>query len=447
MRALESQVNAIASTTTTAPSPKHEIVRSASWILVGKGMQLIAQFGYFLIIARVLGPTGYGTFLACTALAAVLAPFSPLGTGQVLVKYTSRNKADMPAYLGNSLIVTSGMGVLLISAIILLRHVLLPGSVTFLMVLAVGTADLIFAQGTYVFAQALLASGRAKQSSSVMVVSACTRFAAALVLITTGPPTVHRWVFFYLAASVVASTYGITLVTCCCSGPRFGFRMLRATVSEGAHFSTSLAAQTIYNDIDKTMLARLSSVQGAAIYAVAYRFVEVAMLPMRSLQSATYPEFFRHGVGGIAKSCRFARRILRRSVLYGLLASFCLLAGARFLPLIMGSAYTQSTVALRWLCLLPLIQSVHAFLGDALTGANLQPLRSWCQIAVALFNVLINLWFIRAWAWHGAAWSSIISELFLATLFFFAIHFHLKNRGNQSDLDEVGVEQAAQGVG
>jgi O-antigen/teichoic acid export membrane protein len=410
------------------PSSKSVIARNASWILAGKGMQLTAQFGYFLIIARVLGPTGYGTFLACTALAAVMAPFSPLGTGQVLVKYTSRDRSQMATYLGNALIVTSAMGMTLIAAICLVRHVLLPPAVSLLMVLAVGTADLIFAQATYVFAQALLATGHAKQSSSLMVVSACTRFTAAVLLIATGAPTLHRWVLLYFFASMAASTYGIIVVTICCSGPRFTFSMLRSTISEGAHFSTSLAAQTIYNDIDKTMLARLSSVQGAAIYAVAYRFIEVAMLPMRSVQSAAYPEFFRHGVGGMAQSYRFACRILRHSALYGIMASLGLFLCARFLPLIMGSAYAESTVALKWLCLLPLIQSVHAFLGDALTGANLQPLRSWCQITVALFNVLINLWFIRAWAWHGAAWSSIVSEMLLAALFYFAIRFHLKRR-------------------
>ncbi|HEU5350868.1 MAG TPA: oligosaccharide flippase family protein [Terracidiphilus sp.] len=440
-------VIAIIGSETTVPSPKSVIARNAGWILAGKGMQLMAQFGYFLIIARELGPAGYGTFLACTALAAVLAPFSPLGTGQVLVKYTSRNKALMPAYLGNALLVTSAMGMMLIAAICLVRHILLPPAVSIVMVLAVGTSDLIFAQATYVFAQALLAAGHAKQSSSLMVVSACARFSAAVLLVTTGAPTLHRWVIFYLFASITASAYGFTVMTICCAGPRFTLGMLRATISEGAHFSTSLAAQTIYNDIDKTMLARLSSVQGAAIYAVAYRFIEVAMLPMRSLQSAAYPEFFRHGIGGMTRSFQFARRILRRSVLYGVAASIGLFVCARFVPLIMGSAYAESTVALKWLCLLPLIQSVHAFLGDALTGANLQPLRSWCQIAIALFNILINLWFIRAWAWHGAACSSILSETLLATLFYLAIRLHLGKRQRSAGSNGAIVDSVASEAG
>jgi hypothetical protein len=32
------------------------------------------------------------------------------------------------------------------------------------------------------------------------------------------------------------------------------------------------------------------------------------------------------------------------------------------------------------------------------------------QAAVAVFNVLINLWLIPAYSWRGAAWSSIASD-------------------------------------
>jgi O-antigen/teichoic acid export membrane protein len=410
-------------------------------------MQLVAQVGYFLIIARVIGPTGYGTFLACTSLAAVLAPFSPLGTGQVLVKYTSRDNSLMAAHLGNALLITTGMGALLIGAIVLLRQVLLPSSVSILMVVVVGTADLICAQFTYVFAQALLASEKAKGSSSVMAVSAHTRLAAAVLLILTGAPSLNRWVFFYLAASIAAAIYGVIAVSTSCSAPRFTLGLLRSTIREGFHFSTSLAAQTVYNDIDKTMLARLSSVQGAAIYAVAYRFIEVAMLPMRSLQSATYPEFFRHGVGGVRASFNFAKRILRRSVAYGFAASVGLFLLAQFVPLIMGPAYVDSTIALRWLSPLPLIQSVHAFLSDSLSGANCQAERSWCQIAVAVFNVLINLWLIRSWAWRGASWSSIVSEVALAGLLFVVIRIHLHKEESQANAASCFAHSAAQEVG
>ena len=41
-------------------------------------------------------------------------------------------------------------------------------------------------------------------------------------------------------------------------------------------------------------------------------------------------------------------------------------------------------------------------------------MRMSIQIAVAIFNVLINLWLIPAYSWRGAAWSSLASDGLLA---------------------------------
>ena len=64
---------------------------------------------------------------------------------------------------------------------------------------------------------------------------------------------------------------------------------------EGFYFSVSLSAYTVSQDIDKTMLVRLSSLEAAGIYTVAYRVIEIALVPVRSFLAATYPKFFQRG--------------------------------------------------------------------------------------------------------------------------------------------------------
>jgi O-antigen/teichoic acid export membrane protein len=111
-----------------------------------------------------------------------------------------------------------------------------------------------------------------------------------------------------------------------------------------------------------------------------------------------------------------------------------LFLAARLVPLVMGKAYTESSFALRWLCLLPAIKSVHFFLSDTLTGANYQWQRSSTQIVVAIFNVLVNLWIIRAFSWRGAL---------LAILLYALIRWHLRRelspvKGASSPLPQLG---------
>ncbi len=401
------------------------ISRNATWMLGGQGLQLAAQFAYFVIIAHVLGPRGYGTFVACTALAITMSPFSPWGTGQVMVKYVVRDPKVLPIYFGNALLVTVGFGLTLTLLALLIRPIVLPPSISATMVVTIGLADLICTQITNVCSLAFQALERLHRSAQLLAMSAGLRLVAAIVLAgTTATPM--RWAYLYAFAAFAAACAGILAVSWSCGCPRVRFNLLVPSVREGFHFATVEAAQMVYTSIDKTMLARLASVEAAAIYAVAYRFIEAAMLPVRALAAAAYPEFFRRGIDGVTSAYQFARQIMRRSVAYGIVVSIALFLASGLIPSIMGAGYANSSIALRWICILPLIKSIYASLTDVLTGANYQWQRSSTQILVAVFNVVLNLWLIREFSWRGAAWSSVLTDVLLMVALYLIIRCHVR---------------------
>jgi O-antigen/teichoic acid export membrane protein len=402
-----------------------QIARNATWMLSGHGFQLLGRTGYFIIIAHALGPAGYGSFVACTALIGMASPFASCGTGHVMIKYVARDRNLLAAYLGNALLVTVASGSVLTLFALILGPQVLPASSTSAMLIAVAIADLFAMEMNNICMQAFLALEQGRRFSHLMAFSTGVRFVAAIMLVALGATAAH-WAYLYAASAVIATTTGIVAVSRSCSRPRFQLNLFFPSVREGFHFATSLASQSVYNDIDKTMLARLSTVEAAAIYAAAYRFIEAAILPIRSVANATYPEFFRLGVQGVTSGFGFARRILRRSILYGLGTAVALFLAAGLVPLVLGHAYQESAAALRWLCLLPVIKCVHIFLSDTLTGSNYQWQTSSAQIAVAVFNVAINVWLIQAFSWRGAAWSSLATDGLLMVLLYTIIHWHLR---------------------
>jgi O-antigen/teichoic acid export membrane protein len=229
-------------------------------------------------------------------------------------------------------------------------------------------------------------------------------------------PTIRDWSLVYLAGSVLAALIAVVWVTVRMGRPKLALGRIRGESFEGLTFSTSLSAQTIYNDIDKTMLARLGSLEATGIYCAAYRLIDVAFTPVRALLNAAYPGFFRSGVDGIRGTLHYGRRLLIRTVPYSLFAFVALMAGASLVPRVLGHEYANVTEALRWLSVLPLLKTLHFFAADALTGAGYQGIRTTAQVGIAIFNVLLNLWIIPAYGWRGAAWSSIASDGFLAVV-------------------------------
>lgn len=404
---------------------RSSILRNASWALGAQGLQLAGRFGYFVIAAHVLGPAEYGTFVACTALIAALSPFASFGTEKVLVKYAARDQSLLQLYFGNALLVTVASGLLLTVLAVCIRPIVLPSSATAAMLVAVAIADLFGRQVTAICSNAFAATEQFRRYTQLLAGSTALRVVAALILLAS-TATALMWAYLYAVSTLIGALISFAAVTRCSGSPRFRFKLIVPSMREGFHFSTSAASQSVYDDIDKTMLARLSTVDAAAIYAVAYRFVDAAMLPISSLAAAAYPEFFRRGTQGVTSSFALARSIIRRSVIYGVVVSFILFVAAGILPVIMGREYAQSVAALRWLCVLPAIKSVHAFLTDTLTGADYQWQRSLVQIVVAGFNILVNLWVIRAFAWRGAAWSSLSTDLLLAVLLYMVIRRHLR---------------------
>jgi len=198
--------------------------------------------------------------------------------------------------------------------------------------------------------------------------------------------------------------------------PVFGFTIRATEIREGLYFSFSASVQTIYNDIDKAMLARLSTLEATGIYAAAYRIMDVSLIPVSAVLTAAYPKFFRLGVDGIQATLRYAKPLMYRALAYASLVAVGLLISAPIVPHILGMEYRLTAEALCWLAVLPLIKAAHFFLGDALTGAGYQGLRTAIGSGVAAFNVSINMWIIPKYSWRGAAVSSIASDALLLAL-------------------------------
>ena len=395
--------------------PMSTLLRNTGWMLLGQGLKLVIQALYFTVIARSLGAQKYGAFVAVVGLVGILFPFATLGSGFLLIKNVARNQAEFGKNWGRAISTTLLSSSILFGAVILISRFILPGVIPMRLVMFVAASDLFGMSITDLCGQAFLAFDRLKWTASISALLSASRLAAVTVLAGLyHSPTALQWGEFYFGSTSIVALVAMLLVLVKLGAPSFSFSRASAETREGFYFCVSQSAQTIYNDIDKAMLARLGTLEATGIYGAAYRLIDVSFAPVSSLLAAAYPNFFRVGLGGISATLRYAKPLIVRALGYATLVSVVLLAGARIVPYVLGGEYRLTVEALRWLAILPMFKVVHYFLSDALAGAGYQGLRTSIHVSVAVFNVLINLWIIPAYSWRGAAWSSIASDGLLA---------------------------------
>jgi len=332
------------------------------------------------------------------------------------------------------MVTTAICGSVLFFSVLSISRFVLPTEIPLRLVALVAASDLFGLNLVTISGQAFQSLERLQYTAAINVLMSAGRLMGAIVLIALHPhPSPLQWGYIYFGCTAAVALFAVFLASCAVGFPLFGHSFPGGELREGFYFSVGQAAQTVYNDIDKTMLARLGTLEATGIYGAAYRLIDVSFVPISSLLWAAYPNFFRTGAGGICSALNYAKPLLWRALAYAAAICAILLLCANLVPRILGPDYASTAEALRWLALLPVFKSVHYFLSDTLTGSGYQGVRTSLQASVAVFNALINLWLIPAYSWRGAAWSSIASDALLLCAVAWAV-FILSRRSRPAAL-------------
>jgi O-antigen/teichoic acid export membrane protein len=390
----------------------------------GQGVRLLLQAAYFVLLARGLGPVQYGAFVAVVALAAVLSPFAGLGASNLFTKNVRSGKRDPNTCWGNGLLAVGVSGVGLTGIVLLINfffHLQTIG-----IVLLICISDLLLVRISDLSAFGFGAIDRTRENMIQTVFASLLRLVSIMLLsVFLHPVTLAWWVGMYAAASVIGALYSFQRAHVLWGRPRMNVAGFWEDISEGLYFSLGTAASSIYNDIDKVMLGKVSFA-AAGLYAAAYRIIDVSMTPVRSLASAAYPRFFKLGTEGIGSTSAFAHSQMRRATLYTAILFPVLWFFAPLLPLVLGARYADTATALRWLALIPLFRGLHTFLADSLSGAGMQGLRSFVQVSIAIVNIALNLMVLPKYGWLGAAWTSLASDGLLVAGLWLAVQRQMR---------------------
>ncbi|RAN92709.1 lipopolysaccharide biosynthesis protein [Micromonospora saelicesensis] len=399
------------------PSGRDTFLKRSGKFFTGTLLRTLAQGVLFVLLAREMSIDTYGLFVGVTALVAVVSPFASAGAPSLIFQSYAEAPGEWARHLTRGLVLTVVFGVgatVLVSA----AGVAIWGSeVSALDMLCLAAADLVAWRLIEAVAASVQARGKVFVASVIPALLHVFRLVGALVLAAADEPiSLRNWALTALAVSVVVclltTWYGLRGG----GGGSWSVGPALSQARSGLLFAVGLSAQTVYNDIDKVMLSRIGTTEAAAIYAAAYRVVDFAYTPARSMSAVAYPRFFEVGREGPRAALGLARRLLPRFLMFSVPSSLLLVAMAWTMPLIFGPEYEAATLALQGLSAILVLKSIHYLAADALSGSRLQGRRTVCQIAVGVVNAGLNVWLIPAYGWQGAVVSSLLCDALLGIL-------------------------------
>ena len=393
-----------------ARARKSVLVRNAGWLFVGQGLSFVVQAFYFVVLARLLGTTQYGLLAGAIALVGIVSQYSSLGSGLLFLRYVSADNSDLRLYWGNVLMSVFLLGGLLVVGLSLGGRWLV-GAATMPLLLPIAISDCLFQQLTSCAGQVFQTFEKMKFSAALTLLSSVSRCILAIgLLVFLGRASAWQWALCSLAVTSMSACVAVAIVTRFFGLPSFSPSLLIRRAGEGFVFAVSGSTTAVYNDIDKVVLSHFGMNQANGIYSMAYRAVNIGSMPIQSIVGAAFPRFFREGVKGIAALVPMARALLRRTLVLGILVSAGMFLCAPIIPHLIGRSYAESVSALRWLCLIPFFRCFHLSAGDAIAGAGHQKFRLISQSIAAIGNLLLNLYLVPRYSWHGAAWASLATD-------------------------------------
>jgi len=393
-----------------ARARKSVLVRNAGWLFAGQGLSFVVQAFYFVVLARLLGTTQYGLLAGAIALVGIVSQYSSLGSGLLFLRYVSADNSNLRLYWGNVLMSVFLLGGLLVVGLSLGGRWLV-GAATMPLLLPIAISDCLFQQLTSCAGQVFQTFEKMKFSAALTLLSSVSRCILAIgLLVFLGRASAWQWALCSLAVTSMSACVAVAIVTRFFGLPSFSPSLLIRRAGEGFVFAVSGSTTAVYNDIDKVVLSHFGMNQANGIYSMAYRAVNIGSMPIQSIVGAAFPRFFREGVKGIAALVPMARALLRRTLVLGILVSAGMFLCAPIIPHLIGRSYAESVSALRWLCLIPFFRCFHLSAGDAIAGAGHQKFRLISQSIAAIGNLLLNLYLVPRYSWHGAAWASLATD-------------------------------------
>jgi len=402
------------------------------------GTRLLMFFGVFgssIIVARWLGPEGFGVLAVLNATVALTLQIGSAGLPSANTYFIARDRRSLAPVWANSIVIAFAAGILLALVVVALpaMNPALFGGVS-KNLLAIAALSIPSQLLTLLGLNVLLATDRIGQMNLLDSMSPVLVLLNAIVVLVIMRANLATLVSFNTGAAIALSLSLIWVVGRLLARQkerhacRPDFPLLKKMLGYGSKFYVSIMAGVVIFRADLLIVNHFRGASEAGVYAVASQVSFLLLLMPGVIATLLFPRVAsRQDARG-----EFAVAVTRHASFVMLI--MCAAAGAASfaLPFIYGARFADATIQL--LILLPGIYliGIESVLVQHFTGTGLPVAIPVFWVITLLINLGLNLALVPMFGARGAALTSTVSYALISALV--AVYFCLKTGKTPSEI-------------
>lgn len=395
--------------------PRGPIARATVRTSAVLALKLIAQAAILLLLAYLLGPSGFGAFAAVASLAVLLGALATFGTHLTLLRDLARDTGARDRILHVVLGTTAVCGGALFFTYLLVAFVLFRDvHVDTLLVLCLGLSEILVQPFLLLSATQRHAVGRIARSQLLMALPLILRMTvlAGLWICNVGDPLVI-YAVGHLLAVVVALALSLSTLERRWPHPA-SWRILDGPGRrDSAGFALMMITANGPAEVDKILAARLLPLDTAGLYAAASRVIGASVTPILSMMVSALPRLF---LQTDRQRANLLKWLFVAALAYGIAAFTVLHALAPLIDWAFGTRFFGVGDNIRMLALAVLPMCLRVAATNTLMTMGSPWLRVGTETAGIVLLLLLALGLTPSWSTTGLIIAVAITELVMALL-------------------------------
>lgn len=398
-------------------STARKIAKNTTVLYIAQIITYLLGFFTTVYTVKYLSVDNYGILSTALALAGIYTVFNDLGLGTLTVREVARNKSLTKKYVGNTTVMKLFLSLFTFLLTAFTVYVIGYNQIT-IIVIYILTASYIFNAFSAIFYAIFQSNQKMEYQSVATVLNSVTMLTGTLMAIYFHLDVI-AFAFIYLIANGISFIFiSLTYVwKFYIPNVEVDLSFWKPTIKEALPLSISSVFGVLVFRVDTVMLSIIKGAVAVGFYNASYKLMEALIFLPQVYTTSIFPVFSML----YFSSKKPLKNAYVKSFKYLTLLSLPIAVGTTLLAepiilLIFKSTYTPSILALQIVVWVLPFTFVNYILSYLLTSMNRQMTVLKITAASLILNVGMNLILIPQYSYLGAAFVTVITDVFVGLL-------------------------------